>query len=212
MIKDRIIPRIRVMAFQTIGREPCACVLLVIIRLVAGQAILLVGRIEKRCEVGQWRMAGGAFEGIMRTNQVEPVRHCAVVEGHPCPGINSVALLAVRREAGACVLLIILGLVARNAVVLARGVEQRIEVRRRRVASRTGQRDVRPDQRKAIGYRGMIERRILPGFAVVTFQAVGRKAATGVLLIIIGLMTGQAILIVGGLEARDEIRRRTVTR
>ena len=212
MVKDRIIPGIRVMAFQAGRWETRACMLLIVIRLVTRDTIVLTGGIKERREVRRGRMARRTFERIVGTDQIKPIRYGSVIERGPGPCINRVAFLALCREARPGVLLVIIRLVTRDAVILTRRIEQRRKVGWRRVARSTGQRNMGSHQRTAISYRRMIERCILPGFGVMAFEASCRKTRASMRRIIIGLVTGLAVFFTCWLEERLKGGRGTVAR
>ena len=123
------------------------------------------------------------------------------------PILRVMAFQARRRETAPCVFLFVVRLVTTEAIVLAGRTEQRIEVRRRGVARRALQSVMRPDKGKAIGYRRVLENGIVPRIDVVTFETGGRKTSACMLILVIQLVTRQAVLITRRRKNRTKIRR-----
>lgn len=74
-----------------------------------------------------------------------------VVKRRIVPVIGVMTVEAIRGEALAAMLLLVIGLMAAKAVVLIYRIEERREVRRRRMAGIARQRLVCPNKRKTVG-------------------------------------------------------------
>lgn len=134
MTERRARPGIDGVALLAFIRETVGGMLLVIIRLMTGQTILVILWLKERRKIWRRRMARGAFQRFVRAQQPESIRRRRMVEDCILPGVDIVAFQTGRRETRARMLLIIIGLVARNTIVLIDGIEQGVEVRRWRMA------------------------------------------------------------------------------
>ena len=71
---------------------------------------------------------------------------------------------------------------------------------------------MRPEEIKSIRYRHMVKVRIVPILRIVAFQTGRRETTSGMLILIIGLMTTNAVVLIRRLEQWIEARRRRVAR
>jgi hypothetical protein len=200
VVEGRIVPSVDVVTFEAGRRVALSAVLLLIVGFVAAKAIVLVDGRKQRREIRRRRMAGIAREYLVRPDKVEAIGGGRMAEGRAHPGIIGVALLAFKGETVSGVLLVVIGLVARQTVLIIFRIEQRSEIRRRRVARGTLQRVMCAQQLESVGRLGMIEDSIFPGVDVVAFETGRRETGARMLLVIIRLMTGQAVVLIRGIE------------
>lgn len=100
-------PGIRRMAFEAVRRETATRMLLIIRRLVACMAIVLIDRIEQSIEIWRRTVTRGARQRIVRANECEAIRKREMVYRPPRPLLCSVARQAGCRVTVSGVLLLI---------------------------------------------------------------------------------------------------------
>ena len=117
MVERSFLPGIGRVAFQTIRRIAATCVLLVIVRLMARNTIVLTRRIKERHKV-RWRpMARRTFEQVMRADQGKAIGDFGMREISLAPILRVVAFQAGGREARPGMFLVVICLMAGQAIV-----------------------------------------------------------------------------------------------
>ena len=209
MIELLRFPVCGVVAFDAGCGESGAGVVVVVVGLMARDAVLIAGRrrLEEHGEVGH-AVAGFTLELLVRSEQVEAVGGDEVIELGLCPRRGIVAFEAGSGESGAGVVVVVVGLMAGDAVLIAgrRRLEEHGEVGHA-VAGFTLELLVRSEQVEAVGGDEVIELGLCPRRGIVAFEAGSGKTGAGVVVIVIGLMTGDAVLVAGRrrLEEHGEI-------
>ena len=70
---------------------------------------------------------------------------------------------------------------------------------------------VRTYEAEPVRHRAMIEDRVIPIVHVMAFETIRWKTATRMLVFIVGLVTGEAVVLARGAKQRIEARRRRMT-
>ncbi len=177
---------------------------------MARDTVVLVGRTEQRLESGRRTVARGASDCFVRAYELISISEGSVIERGSRPAVCAVAVDTGGREAGALVLFVVLGLVARDTVVLVGRTEQRLEPGRRTVAGRTRQRFVGSNELISVREGSVVEGRSFPGIRAVAIDAGGREAGARVFFVVLGLMARDTVVLVGWIEQRLKPWRRAV--
>ena len=138
----------------------------------------------------------------MSPDELISVSKGGVIERGSRPGVGAVAVDAGRGESRALVLFVVLGLMARDTVVLVGRIKQRLKTWRRTVARRTRQRIVGSDELISVRKGGVIERGSRPGVRAVAIEAGRREARALVFFVVLGLVARDAVVLVGRIKQR----------
>ena len=197
VIEVSVIPRGCCVAVQAGSWE--VGVLVLVLLLMAREAVILVGRNPYRVEVGAG-MTFGAAQADMCSDERES--GCVVIEVRIVPRGCIVAVQTGGREVG--VLVLVLLLVARETVVLACRHPDRVEFGTD-MARRARQADMRTDELETVGNSLMIECCRKERARRVALLAVRRKARMCVL--VIRLMAGQAVVLIDRIKDGTQVSR-----
>lgn len=137
--------------------------------------------------------------------QCKPACNARVIECRATPRRVAVTTDAIRREVAARMLSVIIGPVTRNTVVAAGWHRVDERVIGGCVTRRAWQCGMRTAQREAL----VLEDRIIPALHVVARHTNVRETGTGVLPLVIGIMTRRTLLRSGwlGIEFEAAVRR-----
>ena len=124
-----------------------------------------------------------------------------MIERSAVPSFGRVALQTSGGETGPGVFAIEVRLMTGNAIVLIGGVKDEIESWKD-VTTLARQRSMGPDERVPVGRCSMIERSAVPRLGRVALQTSGGETGPGVFAIEVRLMTGNAIVLIGGVKAK----------
>ena len=123
MVENGIVPSVDIMAFQARRRKAGAAVLVLIVGLMAGKTVVLVHRLEQGIEAWRWRMAGRARQRLVRTHKRETIRDGSMLEIGIVPDRCIMTLDAGGRKSRSGMRSVIVGLMARLAIVLVGRLE-----------------------------------------------------------------------------------------
>ncbi len=188
VIEVGVVPAVDGVTGEAGGGEARAGVLTVVVGLVAGHAVVLGGGVGET-QPPALEVTGRAVLTLVGAEEGESGG--GVIEVGVVPAVDGVTGEAGGGEARAGVLTVVVGLVAGHAVVLGGGVGETqppaLEVTGRAVLTLVGAEEGESGD-------GVVEVGIRPGVLRVAGEAGGGESRATVLAVVVGLVTGRAIL------------------